>query len=102
MKGPVLEASDSISLFKGSASDHGHCSPLRTDTFSADVFFGTKRFICLSSSAGTWGFPQLLAELPGTAGASCVYQKRHVPGGLGYPALAVYGIHKMFLKGCIE
>lgn len=47
VKGPVLEASDSISLLEGSGSDPS--SPLRTDNFSADVFFGTTCLICLSS-----------------------------------------------------
>lgn len=100
MKGPVLEASDSISLFEGSASDHSHFSPLRTDAFSTDGFFGTKCLIWLTSSVGTRCSPRIrpLPEFPGSAGESCVYQKHHVPGGLGYPDLAVYGIHMMFLK----
>ena len=74
MKGPMLEVSDSISLFEGSGSDCSHCSPLRTDTFSADVFLGTKCLICLTFSVGAWGSPRNmpLAELPGTAGESSV------------------------------
>lgn len=80
-------------LHESECSDHSHCEPLRTDTFSADAFFGNKlpHLVELFKKISPWLSSQGCLSLP----------KHYVPSRIGCPGLAVYRI-QMILRSCTE